>query len=146
MTDKFYNGRRGETLSNFESVGVFMHTFNQEVKHEAEFPSKDICKLRVELIAEELGELKEAIRDKDIVEVADALTDLLYVVYGAGHAFGIDLDKCFNEVHRSNMSKLGLDGKPIYREDGKVLKGQNYFDPDLITIVQGDNNGKETNE
>jgi len=102
MTDKFYNGRRGETLSNFESVGVFMHTFNQEVKHEAEFPSKDICKLRVELIAEELGELKEAIRDKDIVE--------------------------------------------IYREDGKVLKGQNYFDPDLITIVQGDNNGKETNE
>jgi predicted HAD superfamily Cof-like phosphohydrolase len=98
------------------------------------------------LIAEELGELKEAIRDKDIVEVADALTDLLYVVYGAGHAFGIDLDKCFNEVHRSNMSKLGLDGKPIYREDGKVLKGQNYFDPDLITIVQGDNNGKETNE
>jgi predicted HAD superfamily Cof-like phosphohydrolase len=90
--------------------------------------------------------LKEAIRDKDIVEVADALTDLLYVVYGAGHAFGIDLDKCFNEVHRSNMSKLGLDGKPIYREDGKVLKGQNYFDPDLITIVQGDNNGKETNE
>jgi predicted HAD superfamily Cof-like phosphohydrolase len=145
MTDKFYNGRK-EQLSNFEYVGVFMHTFGQEVKYQAEFPSKDICKLRVELIAEELGELKEAIRDKDIVEVADALTDLLYVVYGAGHAFGIDLDKCFNEVHRSNMSKLGLDGKPIYREDGKVLKGQNYFDPDLITIVQGDNNGKETNE
>jgi predicted HAD superfamily Cof-like phosphohydrolase len=145
MTDKFYNGRK-EQLSNFEYVGVFMHTFGQEVKYQAEFPSKDICKLRVELIAEELGELKEAIRDKDIVEVADALTDLLYVVYGAGHAFGIDLDKCFNEVHRSNMSKLGLDGKPIYREDGKVLKGQNYFDPDLITIVQGDNNGKETNK
>ena len=145
MTDTFYNGKR-EQLSNFEDVGVFMHTFNQEVKYKAEFPSKDVCKLRVELIAEELGELKEAIRDKDIVEVADALTDLLYVVYGAGHAFGIDLDKCFNEVHRSNMSKLGLDGKPIYREDGKILKGQNYFDPDLITIVQGDNNGKETNE
>jgi predicted HAD superfamily Cof-like phosphohydrolase len=145
MTDKFYNGRK-EQLSNFEYVGVFMHTFGQEVKYQAEFPSKDICKLRVELIAEELGELKEAIRDKDIVEVADALTDLLYVVYGAGHAFGIDLDKCFNEVHRSNMSKLGLDGKPIYREDGKILKGQNYFDPDLITIVQGDDNGKETNE
>jgi len=145
MTDKFYNGRK-EQLSNFEDVGVFMHTFGQEVKYKAEFPSKDVCKLRVELIAEELGELKEAIRDKDIVEVADALTDLLYVVYGAGHAFGIDLDKCFNEVHRSNMSKLGLDGKPIYREDGKILKGPAYFSPDLITIVQGDNNGKETNE
>ena len=143
MTDKFYNGRRGETLSNFESVGVFMHTFNQEIKHEAEFPSKDVCKLRVDLIAEELKELKEAIRDKDIVEVADALTDLLYVVYGAGHAFGIDLDACFNEVHRSNMSKLGSDGKPIYREDGKVLKGPAFFDPDLTKIVQGDNNGKE---
>lgn len=137
MTDK------KEQLSNFENVGVFMHTFGQEVKHNAEFPSKDICKLRVDLIAEELRELKEAIRDKDIVEVADALTDLLYVVYGAGHAFGINLDECFNEVHRSNMSKLGLDGKPIYREDGKVLKGPNYFEPDLTTIVQGDNNGKE---
>ena len=146
MTDKFYNGRRGDALSNFESVGVFMHTFNQEVKHEAEFPSKDVCKLRVDLIAEELKELKEAIRDKDIVEVADALTDLLYVVYGAGHAFGIDLDACFSEVHRSNMSKLGSDGKPIYREDGKVLKGPDFFDPDLTKIVQGDNNGKENNK
>ncbi len=146
MTDKFYNGRRGDALSNFESVGVFMHTFNQEIKHEAEFPSKDVCKLRVDLIAEELKELKEAIRDKDIVEVADALTDLLYVVYGAGHAFGIDLDACFSEVHRSNMSKLGSDGKPIYREDGKVLKGPAFFDPDLTKIVQGDNNGKETNK
>ena len=146
MTDKFYNGRRGDALSNFESVGVFMHTFNQEIKHEAEFPSKDVCKLRVDLIAEELKELKEAIRDKDIVEVADALTDLLYVVYGAGHAFGIDLDACFSEVHRSNMSKLGSDGKPIYREDGKVLKGPDFFDPDLTKIVQGDNNGKENNK
>ncbi len=136
MTDTFYNGKR-EQLSNFEDVGVFMHTFNQEVKYKAEFPSKDVCKLRVELIAEELGELKEAIRDKDIVEVADALTDLLYVVYGAGHAFGIDLDKCFNEVHRSNMSKLGLDGKPIYREDGKILKGPAYFSPDLESIIKG---------
>ncbi len=136
MTDTFYNGKR-EQLSNFEDVGVFMHTFNQEVKYKAEFPSKDVCKLRVELIAEELGELKEAIRDKDIVEVADALTDLLYVVYGAGHAFGIDLDACFNEVHRSNMSKLGLDGKPIYREDGKILKGPAYFSPDLESIIKG---------
>lgn len=136
MTDTFYNGRR-QQLSNFESVGVFMHTFNQEVKKEAEFPSEEICKLRVDLIAEELDELREAIRDKDIVEVADALTDLLYVVYGAGHAFGIDLDACFNEVHRSNMSKLGSDGKPIYREDGKVLKGPGFFEPDLSKLIQG---------
>lgn len=145
MTDTFYNGKRSQ-LSNFESVGVFMHTFNQEVKKEAEFPSEQICKLRVDLIDEELEELKEAIRDKDIVEVADALTDLLYVVYGAGHAFGIDLDACFNEVHRSNMSKLGSDGKPMYREDGKVLKGPAFFEPNLKQIVQGDKNGKETND
>jgi predicted HAD superfamily Cof-like phosphohydrolase len=144
MTDKFYNGRK-EKLSNFESVGVFMHTFNQEVKKEAEFPSNEICQLRVDLITEELEELREAIHDKDIVEVADALTDLLYVVYGAGHAFGIDLDACFNEVHRSNMSKLGSDGKPMYREDGKVLKGPAFFEPNLTNIIQGDNNGKETN-
>lgn len=137
MTDTFYNGKRSQ-LSNFESVGVFMHTFNQEVKKEAEFPSEEICKLRVDLIAEELDELKEAIRDKDIVEVADALTDLLYVVYGAGHAFGLDLDRCFNEVHRSNMSKLGSDGKPMYREDGKVLKGPAFFEPDLTKIIKGE--------
>jgi len=123
-------------MSNFESVGAFMRTFNQEVKDGAGFPSDDICDLRVRLIAEELDELQEAIRDKDIVEVADALTDLLYVVYGAGHSFGIDLDVCFEEVHRSNMSKLGLDGKPIYREDGKVLKGPAFFEPNLAKFIK----------
>lgn len=137
MTDKFYNGRK-EKLSNFESVGVFMHSFGQEVKKEAEFPSQETCVLRYALIAEELQELKEATDDMDIVEVADALTDLLYVVYGAGHAYGIDLDKCFNEVHRSNMSKLGADGKPVYREDGKVMKGPAYSPPNLETILKGE--------
>ena len=122
-------------MSNFESVKKFMKTFGQEVKEKAEFPNDKITSLRFELIQEELGELKDAIDKKDIKEVADALTDILYVTYGAGHAFGINLDKCFEEVQNSNMSKLGKDGKPIYNEKGKVLKGPNYFEPDLKKIV-----------
>jgi len=122
-------------MSNFESVKKFMKTFGQEVKEKADFPSNKISTLRYDLISEELAELKEAIDKKDIKEVADALTDILYVTYGAGHAFGIDLDKCFDEVQRSNMSKLGVDGKPIYNEKGKVMKGPNYFEPDLKKFV-----------
>ena len=122
-------------MSNFESVKKFMKTFGQEVKEKAEFPSNKITTLRYDLISEELAELKEAIDKKDIKEVADALTDILYVTYGAGHAFGINLDKCFDEVQRSNMSKLGVDGKPIYNEKGKVMKGPNYFEPDLNKFV-----------
>ena len=122
-------------MSNFESVKKFMKTFGQEVKEKAEFPTDKITSLRYDLIREELGELKEAIDNKDIKEVADALTDILYVTYGAGHAFGINLDKCFAEVQNSNMSKLGDDGKPIYNEKGKVLKGPNYFKPDLKKFV-----------
>ena len=121
--------------SNFEMVGDFMEKFGQEVKTEPEFPDNETIALRWELIQEELNELREAIGNADIVEVADALTDILYVTYGAGHAFGIDLDKCFEEVQASNMSKLGEDGKPIYREDGKVLKGKNYFQPDLTSVL-----------
>lgn len=112
-----------------------MNTFGQEVKEKPDFPTKNIQELRIELINEELEELKEAISNKNLIEVADALTDILYVTYGAGHAFGIDLDLCFKEVQESNMSKLGEDGKPIYREDGKVLKGSNYFAPDLTKFV-----------
>ena len=122
-------------MSNFESVKKFMKTFGQEVKEKAEFPSEKIMSLRYELIREELTELKEAIDRKDIKEVADALTDILYVTYGAGHAFGINLDKCFEEVQSSNMSKLGEDGKPIYNEKGKVMKGPNYFKPNLNKFV-----------
>ena len=122
-------------MSNFQSVKKFMQTFGQEVKNKAEFPNEKIVKLRYELIKEELEELNQAINDKDIKEVADALTDILYVTYGAGTAFGIDLDKCFDEVHQSNMSKLGSDGKPIYNEIGKVMKGPNYFKPDLSKFV-----------
>ena len=122
-------------MSNFESVKKFMKTFGQEVKEKAEFPTDKITSLRYDLIQEELDELKEAIDNKDIKEVADALTDILYVTYGAGHAFGINLDKCFAEVQNSNMSKLGDDGKPIYNEKGKVLKGPNYFKPDLKKFV-----------
>lgn len=121
--------------SNFEMVGTFMEKFGQQVKEQAEFPDNDTIALRLELIQEELNELREAIGNADMVEVADALTDILYVTYGAGHAFGIDLDKCFEEVQASNMSKLGTDGKPIYREDGKVLKGPNFFQPDLKQFV-----------
>ena len=122
-------------MTNFESVKKFMKTFGQEVKEKAEFPSNKITSLRYELIKEELLELKEAIEKKDIKEVADALTDILYVTYGAGHAFGIDLDKCFAEVQSSNMSKLGKDGKPIYNDRGKVMKGPNYFKPNLNKFV-----------
>jgi len=113
-----------------------MEIFGQEIKNKAEFPNEKIVKLRYELIKEELEELKQAINDKDIKEVADALTDILYVTYGAGTAFGIDLDKCFDEVHQSNMSKLGSDGNPIYNDIGKVMKGPNYFKPDLNKFLK----------
>ena len=123
-------------MSNFQSVKKFMVTFGQEVKNKAEFPNEKITKLRYDLIKEELEELGQAIKDKDIKEVADALTDILYVTYGAGHAFGIDLDKCFEEVQSSNMSKLDANGKPIYNENGKVMKGPNYFKPDLSKFLK----------
>ena len=123
-------------MSNFQSVKKFMVTFGQEVKNKAEFPNEKITKLRYDLIKEELEELGQAIKDKDIKEVADALTDILYVTYGAGHAFGIDLDKCFAEVQSSNMSKLDANGKPIYNENGKVMKGPNYFKPDLSKFIK----------
>ena len=122
-------------MSNFEKVGKFMQTFGQEVKIKAKFPEEKIVKLRYDLIAEELEEFKVALKDRDIKEVADALTDILYVTYGAGHAFGIDLDKCFEEVQNSNMSKLGEDGKPIYNEFGKVMKGPKYFKPNLEKLI-----------
>jgi predicted HAD superfamily Cof-like phosphohydrolase len=123
-------------MSNFQNVKKFMVTFGQEVKNKAEFPNEKITKLRYDLIREELEELGQAIKDKDIKEVADALTDILYVTYGAGHAFGIDLDKCFEEVQSSNMSKLDTNGKPIYNKSGKVMKGPNYFKPDLSKFVK----------
>ena len=122
-------------MSNFQSVKKFMQTFGQEVKDRTEFPEKKIVQLRYDLIKEELEELNQAIKDRDMKEVADALTDILYVTYGAGHAFGIDLDECFNEVQKSNMSKIGVNGKPIYNESGKVMKGQNYFKPDLSKFL-----------
>ena len=122
-------------MSNFERVKKFMETFGQEIKEKASFPNDKITSLRYDLIKEELDEFREAIDKKDIKEVADALTDILYVTYGAGHAFGIDLDKCFEEVQNSNMSKLGKDGKPIYNENGKVMKGPNYFKPNLSKFV-----------
>ena len=122
-------------MTNFKKVGVFMKTFGQEVKNKPSFSTEKINQLRISLIQEELDELKEAVANNDLLEVADALTDLLYVTYGAGHAFGIDLDKCFNEVQNSNMSKLGKDGKPIYNEKGKVMKGPNYFKPDLSKFI-----------
>ncbi len=122
-------------MSNFKSVKKFMKIFGQEIKEKAEFPNDKIISLRYELIREELEELRDALDKKDIKEVADALTDILYVTYGAGHAFGIDLDKCFQEVQNSNMSKLGKDGKPIYNNMGKVMKGPNYFKPNLKKFV-----------
>ena len=122
-------------MSNFSKVGIFMKTFGQDVKNEPSFSTDKINKLRLDLIKEELEELNEAMKNKDLLEVADALTDILYVTYGAGHAFGIDLDKCFNEVQNSNMSKLDSNGKPIYNFDGKVMKGPNYFKPDLKKFV-----------
>ena len=122
-------------MTNFEKVKKFMETFGQEVKQKAEFPNDKITTLRYDLIKEELEELRIAMERKDIKEVADALTDILYVTYGAGHAFGINLDKCFEEVQSSNMSKLGEDGRPIYNDKGKVMKGPNYFKPDLNKFV-----------
>ena len=122
-------------MTNFESVKKFMETFGQEIREKAGFPNEKITSLRYDLIKEELDELKEAMDNKDIKEVADALTDILYVTYGAGHAFVVDLDKCFEEVQNSNMSKLGSDGKPIYNDKGKVMKGPNYFKPDLTKFV-----------
>ncbi len=122
-------------MTNFESVRKFMETFGQEIKKKASFPEVKTISLRYDLIREELEELKDALDKKDIKEVADALTDILYVTYGAGHAFGINLDKCFEEVQNSNMSKLGLDGKPIYNDKGKVMKGPNYFEPNLKKFV-----------
>ncbi|MDC0984274.1 nucleoside triphosphate pyrophosphohydrolase family protein [Candidatus Pelagibacter sp.] len=122
-------------MSNFNKVGTFMKTFGQEVKTKPSFSSDKINKLRIDLIKEELEELQEAMKNNDLLEVADALTDILYVTYGAGHAFGIDLDKCFDEVQNSNMSKLGENGEPIYNESGKVMKGPNYFKPDLSKFI-----------
>ena len=122
-------------MTNFEKVGHFMKTFGQEIKIKPDLSTEKINKLRVSLINEELEEFKEAIKNNDLKEVADSLTDILYVTYGAGHAFGINLDKCFDEVQQSNMSKLGDDGKPIYNDKGKVMKGPNYFKPDLTKFV-----------
>ena len=122
-------------MSNFNKVKTFMQTFGQDVKNKASFSTDKINKLRYDLIKEELDELKEALRNKDLLEVADALTDILYVTYGAGHAFGIDLDQCFDEVQKSNMSKLAENGKPIFNESGKVMKGPKYFKPDLSKFI-----------
>ena len=123
-------------MTNFEKVGLFMKTFGQEVKSKPDFATDKINELRVNLIAEELEELRVAIKNKDLKETVDALTDILYVTYGAGHAFGVDLDKCFEEVQKSNMSKLDEDGKPIYNESGKVMKGPNYFKPNLSKFLK----------
>ena len=123
-------------MSNFSKVGIFMKIFGQEVKANPSFSSDKINKLRIDLIKEEFEELVEAMNNKDLLEVADALADILYVTYGAGHAFGIDLDKCFDEVQNSNMSKLGEDGKPIYNEQGKVMKGPKYYKPDLNKFIK----------
>ena len=123
-------------MTNFDKVGTFMKTFGQEVKIKPSLSTEKINKLRIDLIKEELDELTEAMNNKDLLEVADALTDILYVTYGAGHAFGIDLDKCFEEVQNSNMSKLGEDGKPIYNEAGKVMKGPKYYKPDLSKFLK----------
>ena len=122
-------------MSNFSKVGVFMKTFGQDVKIKPSFSTDKINKLRIDLIKEELAELIEAMKNKDLLEVADALTDILYVTYGAGHSFGINLDKCFDEVQNSNMSKLDDNGKPIYNESGKVMKGPNYFKPNLSKFI-----------
>ena len=123
-------------MNNFEAVKDFMLTYGQEVKNKATFPDNNIIQLRYNLIKEELDELEVAIKEKNLEEIADALTDILYVTYGAGHAFGIDLNKCFSEVQRSNMSKLGIDGKPIYNEHGKVMKGPNYSKPNLKPLTK----------
>ena len=123
-------------MTNFEKVGFFMKTFGQEVKTKAGFSSDKINKLRIDLVEEELNELKAAVEKRDLKETVDALTDILYVTYGAGHAFGVNLDKCFEEVQNSNMSKLGADGKPIFNDKGKVMKGPNYFKPNLNQFLE----------
>jgi len=123
-------------ISNFEKVGDFMEAFNQEVLYVPTLPDFNLAALRLDLIEEEVQELRDGLGNQDLLEIADALTDILYVVYGAGHAFGIDLDDCFDEVHRSNMTKLGEDGRPLYRDDGKVMKGPNYREPDLDQFVR----------
>ena len=123
-------------MTNFEKVGLFMKTFGQEVKTKSSLSTNKINELRINLINEELEELKEAIKNKDLKETIDALTDILYVTYGAGHAFGVNLDECFDEIQKSNMSKLGEDGKPIYNEAGKVMKGPNYFKPDISKFLK----------
>ena len=123
-------------MTNFEKVGMFMKTFNQDVKNSSSLSTDKINTLRISLINEELEELKQAISEKNLIEVADALTDILYVTYGAGHAFGINLDNCFEEVQKSNMSKLGKDGKPIFNDSGKVMKGPDYFKPDLSKFIK----------
>ena len=123
-------------MTNFEKVGLFMKTFGQEVKNKPGLSSDKINNLRISLINEELEELKQAMKNNDLKEAVDALTDILYVTYGAGHAFGVNLDKCFDEVQKSNMSKLGEDGKPIYNEAGKVMKGPSYFKPDLSKFIK----------
>ena len=123
-------------MTNFEKVGLFMSTFGQEVKTRPSLSSEKINNLRISLIKEELEEFKQAIKNNDLKETIDALTDILYVTYGAGHAFGVNLDQCFEEVQKSNMSKLGKDGKPIYNEDGKVMKGPNYFKPNLSKFIK----------
>ncbi|MFL2888957.1 MAG: phosphoribosyl-ATP diphosphatase [Candidatus Pelagibacter sp.] len=123
-------------MTNFDKVGIFMKTFGQDVKNKPSLSTDKINELRLSLIKEELDELKEAMKNKDLLEVADALTDILYVTYGAGHAFGIDLDKCFDEVQNSNMSKLDDNGEPIYNEFGKVMKGPKYFKPDLTKFIE----------
>ena len=123
-------------MSNFDDVKIFMKTYGQEIKEKPEFPKEKVIDLRISLIKEELDEFQEALKEKNLVEVADALTDLLYVTYGAGHAFGIDLDKCFDEVQQSNMSKLDDHGNPIYNDSGKVMKGPKYFKPDLSKFIK----------
>jgi len=127
---------KGELMTNFEDVKTFMETFGQIVRTKPQIPDQKTMQLRFDLIQEELNELKEAMNEKDLKEIADALTDILYVTYGAGYAYGIDLDKCFKEVQRANMSKLGKDGKPIYNEKGKVMKGPNYSKPNLEKFVK----------
>ncbi len=135
--DKIGNKKMSSTqITNFEKVGDFMEAFGQEVLHIPTMPDFNLSALRLDLIEEEVQELRDGLGKKSMLEIADALTDILYVVYGAGHAFGIDLDDCFHEVHSSNMTKLGADGRPLYREDGKVMKGPNYREPDLTKFVQ----------
>jgi len=130
------NIRRNKIMSNFEDVKTFMETFGQMVKTKPQFPDKKTMQLRFDLIKEELNELEQAMKTKNLKEIADALTDILYVTYGAGYAYGINLDKCFKEVQKANMSKLGVDGKPIYNEKGKVMKGPNYSEPNLKQFVE----------